>query len=602
MNKSIVLFVLLSVTFSNAATLDMESVSELIEAINQDEVEKIKAFFVSRSPDTEIINGYTALVYSSLLGKLEAIKVLVALGARLDVASPMSPLGAAVSNDQLQAIRVLVKLGASPDFGKDDGITPLCQAVLSGKIDVIRVLVELGATVDRRCSDSEESALALAAGKGDVEAIEILVLAGAQVNQFRPVTATKEGGSLVNMMQMFDERNAAKMKGIRSTPLYAAVSSNHPAVIVKLHELGASLESVLSGSRLTALHAAAVQGQRESLKTLILLGADLEAADEEGLSPLMHSIRSHDPGIAEILIQAGAKLEYSWINKDISFYKLANTFGSSKFKSWAFWHKNKRPIYLLVGTAVVSAVMIASHKLWKYLNKPTTSQFVRKKLSQRQQQDLERLKRNVKKSFDDGFSSRPSFFGKSEFIPLAENDAGEAALLDYLRKIESDYYAELEHVVPLVSDDDEESTIKSEPKRPRSAAAAAMPKAKRPQAQQQVLLPQNVTWDDIYQTRKFEARYGVLEPQEREQVNRRLKEIVEARRYSDHKQLTGWTTVIVNGKEIRVPIYEFRFQTRGGMRLYFTTTDGKTLHLLLIGYKDSQEKDIASLKQSTLYL
>jgi ankyrin repeat protein len=94
-----------------------------------------------------------ALVWAAKADRVEAIELLVELGARVD-ADPYrgTPLAWAAANSRVASIRRLVGLGADPNqlgtFGGPDhgeGVTALHLAAQSGKREAVETLLELGA-------------------------------------------------------------------------------------------------------------------------------------------------------------------------------------------------------------------------------------------------------------------------------------------------------------------------------------------------------------------------------------------------------------------------------------------------------------------------
>jgi ankyrin repeat protein len=94
-----------------------------------------------------------ALVWAAKSGRVEAIRLLAELGARLD-ADPYrgTPLAWAAANGRVEAVRVLVELGADPDqrgtFGgpsHGQGVTAIHLAAQAGRRDAVIALLDLGA-------------------------------------------------------------------------------------------------------------------------------------------------------------------------------------------------------------------------------------------------------------------------------------------------------------------------------------------------------------------------------------------------------------------------------------------------------------------------
>ena len=58
-----------------------------------------------------------------------------------------------------------------------------------------------------------------------------------------------------------------------------------------------------------ALHAAAYQGHEDMVQVLLLAGADLEAVDNDGTTPLYLAAQQKHKGVVQILLKAGAHLQ-----------------------------------------------------------------------------------------------------------------------------------------------------------------------------------------------------------------------------------------------------------------------------------------------------
>jgi ankyrin repeat protein len=94
-----------------------------------------------------------ALVWAAKSDRVDAIRLLVELGARVE-ADPYrgTPLTWAAVNGHAGSIRVLVEVGADPNqrgsFGgpsHGEGITAIHLAAQAGQRDAVRALLELGA-------------------------------------------------------------------------------------------------------------------------------------------------------------------------------------------------------------------------------------------------------------------------------------------------------------------------------------------------------------------------------------------------------------------------------------------------------------------------
>lgn len=171
------------------------------------------------------------------------------------------------SEYQLKVMRLLVNRGAGEDVDRanDNGLTPLHWAVGNLHADpaAIEFLALQGADIHARTKRGE-TALHIAARRAELPVIEILLTLGADAD----LGAQSDPGD---------------------TPLHAAVEADDPDVITLLAHWGADV-SAQNDLGLMPLHTAAKYGPPLKVLTrLIDHGADVNAVDQGGWTPLMHA-------------------------------------------------------------------------------------------------------------------------------------------------------------------------------------------------------------------------------------------------------------------------------------------------------------------------
>jgi hypothetical protein len=113
-------------------------------------------------------------------GKADELRKLLAQG--IDEAQITELLALAARRGRVESMRVLIEAGASPTVPDQRGRTPLMAAVQSRKSEAIRFLIDNGADVNAR-DQLQGTALVRAAGSfGDLESVQVLLSAGAEVN------------------------------------------------------------------------------------------------------------------------------------------------------------------------------------------------------------------------------------------------------------------------------------------------------------------------------------------------------------------------------------------------------------------------------------
>jgi uncharacterized protein len=87
------------------------------------------------------------------------------------------------------------------------------------------------------------------------------------------------------------------------TALFFAADKNQPSMITLLADAQANLEQTFENG-MTALLVAVTAGHIESVRALLLAGANPEAADEAGKKPLQHARQMKDSDIEAALHKA----------------------------------------------------------------------------------------------------------------------------------------------------------------------------------------------------------------------------------------------------------------------------------------------------------
>ena len=143
--------------------------------------------------------------------------------------------------------------------------TPLTQAAARNDVDALRQLLDHGHQADE--GGDSWTALIWASRSGSLEAIDLLVDSGADLNLSGPTG---------------DDWDA--------TPLQHAILQRQPAVVRLLLERGADLNRGDGPGSLTPLFLAADDTDPAILKLLLAHGADPTVQDEHGATPLSRAI------------------------------------------------------------------------------------------------------------------------------------------------------------------------------------------------------------------------------------------------------------------------------------------------------------------------
>ena len=254
--------------------------------------------------------GLTPLIYSSREGCLECVQALVKARANLDQTDPegVTPLIVAIQNFHFDVAKLLIDSGANVNKWDWWGRTPLYGAVdlntiphggrpdrlsldATTSLQLIEILLDKGANPNARLKlfppyralgpdrgadmilTMDATPLLRAAKAGDAPAIKLLLAHGADPNipqlwGITPLMAAANFGS-----NEIDTRGRFKTQAeaVESIQLLAAA--------------GADVNAKDTRQGGTALHAAALWGWDDVVKSLVSLKADLNAKDLKGMTP-----------------------------------------------------------------------------------------------------------------------------------------------------------------------------------------------------------------------------------------------------------------------------------------------------------------------------
>lgn len=264
--------------------------------------------------------GWSALAYAARQGCVECARVLLEAGADADLGNEegMTALLIAVMNLHFDVAAVLIEGGANPDKWDWRGRSPLYAAVDMNtlphggrpdrpsvddatSLDIIEQLLEAGANPDlqlklnplwRSIQDDRGKDLLLSIGATpllraakafDAPAIRLLLEHGANVHlpNDGEITRTQIGGITPLMAAAGLGSRPSDSRGEYETP---DVQARSIRALELLLAAGADINATDDHGR-TALHGAASWGWTETVRFLAERGADLHAADADGVTP-----------------------------------------------------------------------------------------------------------------------------------------------------------------------------------------------------------------------------------------------------------------------------------------------------------------------------
>jgi len=189
--------------------------------------------------------------------------------------------------------------------------------LLKSKFTKVMGLIALPLVV-LQLSGCQMTQLTAAAREGDVARINELLNKGAKVDEFPPGkwSATPLYWSLFECK--YDAARLLLKKGANvnltdsygTSPLHLAVCCKKVELsfIEHLIQKGADVNYKNTSDGLTSLHYASSSGSVDMAKLLIDKGADINAADHKGTTPLMLAVQKNSLPVAKLLLERGADI------------------------------------------------------------------------------------------------------------------------------------------------------------------------------------------------------------------------------------------------------------------------------------------------------
>ena len=160
--------------------------SPVLDAAKRGDVETLKAELRSGADvNAAQADGFTALHWAAKTGNREVAEVLIAAGADIRATTRLGshmPLHVAVATGKAEVAEALLEAGAPADAMTSTGAQPLHLAAAAGVPEAVVSLLAHGAPVDARETAWDLTPLMFAAVRGRVEAVKVLLDAGADAS------------------------------------------------------------------------------------------------------------------------------------------------------------------------------------------------------------------------------------------------------------------------------------------------------------------------------------------------------------------------------------------------------------------------------------
>ena len=318
---------------SSAFDCSMTGMTPLCLAAMSGDAEVVNALLLAGADINKTASsGMTPMCWAAEYGHAEIVELL--LNANSEFYSEWNvlanPLCNAISGGcDARVVNLLLPAGIERE-GHFGG-TPLCSASRRGRSEIVKLLLEAGAKQDTAARNGDIP-LCLAATGSAVESaassvraatsaafvarffpdsnyiatVEALLAAGADINKTNhdantPLCCAAGAGQL----EIVDVLLKAHADIRIATPLCNAARGGNVGVVTLLLEAGADINGA-DGRGYTPLSWAAGNGHTEIVTILLAAGADKELTNATGYTPLTYADRAGHAEIVSLLLQVGA--------------------------------------------------------------------------------------------------------------------------------------------------------------------------------------------------------------------------------------------------------------------------------------------------------
>lgn len=240
------------------------------------------------NPDARNRDGFTALMWSAGQDRWPVVNALLARGANVNATSADSTtaLIAAASQGHVRIVRLLIDRGATVDARRADGQTALIRASAENQNDSVKVLLAHGADIEA----------------GDARGMTSLIYASANMSAEDP------DGATLPLVQTLLSRGARPEHRAAdgSTALAWAARKGEESILHALISKNGDVNAADNDGETPLMHAALGRGTPSIAEALIARGADVNAQDTQGTTALAFSARRRTAGMLKVLLENGA--------------------------------------------------------------------------------------------------------------------------------------------------------------------------------------------------------------------------------------------------------------------------------------------------------
>ena len=254
--------------------------TSLVRAVKISDEDRVRTLmYANVNVNEKNYAGITPLTIAAEKGNMNIIKMLMEDGAMVNDKSSygVTPIISAAAAGNTEVVEYLVAQGADVTAKDDWGKTALIYAANIDNPQLIANLIKLDKTAVNLPDNSGNTPLIYAAQKGLDDNLKVLLSNGADVNYRNPATGL--------------------------SAISAAAAEGNSSAIRLLVRTGKADVNIADLSGRTPIFYAVEQNQEDALRTLLLLGADPNAQDNQGVTALMRASAKGRQNCVDVLLR-----------------------------------------------------------------------------------------------------------------------------------------------------------------------------------------------------------------------------------------------------------------------------------------------------------
>lgn len=254
--------------------------TSLVRAVKISDEDRVRTLmYANVNVNEKNYAGITPLTIAAEKGNMNIIKMLMEDGAMVNDKSSygVTPIISAAAAGNTEVVEYLVAQGADVTAKDDWGKTALIYAANVDNPQLIANLIKLDKTAVNLPDNSGNTPLIYAAQKGLDDNLKVLLSNGADVNYRNPATGL--------------------------SAISAAAAEGNSSAIRLLVRTGKADVNIADLSGRTPIFYAVEQNQEDALRTLLLLGADPNAQDNQGGTALMRASAKGRQNCVDVLLR-----------------------------------------------------------------------------------------------------------------------------------------------------------------------------------------------------------------------------------------------------------------------------------------------------------